>query len=653
MKSRIVLIFILFSLLWSALVLRAAVVQIWPNPKLAQLQKKQFATKIKIKARRGAIYDRFGKELAITVASSSLFADPALIEKPKELSRILAKRFQMDSKQIHKKLATKGRRFVWLNRHISSEDAAWIRSLKQRGLGMVEEPKRVYPNGSLLSQVLGWVGAEGQGLEGLELLQDQDLKGSVQHLVLPKDARGRPLLEDARLLTQVPDGADLHLTIDSELQFILESELMESVRLNEAESAIGIIMDAKTNEILAMASVPTYNLNDANRVSREQRRNRSIADAIEPGSTLKPFVVAAALKEGILKPSTKYDCEGGRLRVGKRWIKEAHDPHKFGILSVNEILSMSSNVGMVKIAFDLGADKLRKGLMDFGFGEKTGVDLPGESAGILAGLPWYPHHLGNISFGHGMAVTPIQVATAYAALANGGLLKRPILVKSKVSAVDGARTEYESPEIRRVLTQAEAATMTLMLTGATAPQSTGFRARIPGFPVAGKTGTAQKVDLVNGGYKSKEYISSFAGFAPAHDPRFVIYVAVDNPQKQFYGSQVAAPLFARLAQYAVRKAGLTPILISEQNVLPEGMVATKSVESLLRKKALQDIRVELASEKGKVPDLKGLSLRDLLAQMKGSDLKFDIKGQGVVIATEPSAGEDLPRSRKIKVRLSP
>lgn len=651
MKTRIYLLFVIVVGLWIVLLSRAAFLQVLPNEKLNDLKKRERETKIEIAARRGVISDRYGKELAVTLSSYSLFADPKLITHPKPLARRLARLFSWPASDLITKLKSPERRFVWIKRHLSEAELKTLKSWQVRGLGFIEEPRRVYPSDSMAAQLLGFVGTEGKGLEGIELSLDKTLRGESRWVSLPRDARGRPLLANGRVLTDALDGADLQLTIDSELQFVLEAELRRAMQDHMAESASAIVMDAQTSEVLAIGQYPTYNLNEPNRAQLEVRRNRAVTDAFEPGSTTKTFVIAAALKEGLIKPSTQFFCEHGRMKVGDKWISEASPDEKFGNLTVSEILSRSSNIGAAKIAFALGDERLRAHLLDFGFGARTGVSLPGESRGILQKLPWRPHLLSNIGFGHGLSVTPIQLITAYTAIANGGWLKKPLIVKSVSDPEKDEPVTYEAEVVRRVLTAAEASTLTLMLTEATSAQSTGFNARIPGFPVAGKTGTAQKVDFQLGGYQKGSYISSFAGFVPAQSPRFVIYVAVDNPKKKYYGSEVAAPVFARIAQFAVRKAGLPPVLLHKDNLLEN----SRSLE-LTQKRALdrlEDVTNDPDFINGKVPKLQGLSLREVYQKLGGSGIQLSVDGSGLVTRSEPAESEPLPNSKQIRLHLSP
>lgn len=647
MKSRLLLVFMGLLSLWLAMFLRAAYLQIIPNDRLENLQRRQFATSVEVSGRRGIVVDRFGRELAASVGAQSLYADPAILEQPRLVTRRLAKLLKMSRNEIQVKIRNRERRFVWIKRRISAAEADSIKKWEIRGLGLVEEAKRVYPNNELLSQTLGFVGIDGDGLEGLELRYDRELKGEERKVVLPRDARGRPLLPEGGLLTSVQDGARIELTIDSQLQFILEKELEQTVTQYEADNAVGIVLSPKTGEILALASSPTFSSSDPFSAAPMARRNRAISDAFEAGSVMKTFVIASAIREGIVRPATRIDCEGGHFKVGGRWIREAEADHDFGMLSVAEILAYSSNVGTAKVALQLGPEKLRRALEMFGFGNKTEVDLPGESKGILNPLPWRPHLLSNISFGHGLAVTPIQIATAYAAIANGGWVKRPYIVR-RIEKADESK-EFTSENLRRVLSEEQAATMRLMLRAATMEHATGVKARIPGYPVAGKTGTAQKVDLQNGGYMKNAYISSFGGFVPAQDPEFVIFVAVDNPRKQYYASQVAAPVFARIAQYAVRQKGLPPVLLSEENLLKEG----DKLAAEARKDLAKSLVTPLPGLVSEVPSLVGLTVREVLNRLRGSGIDVEIKGRGIVSSTYPGAGAVLPENKKIRVFLDP
>lgn len=646
MKSRILVLFSLFLGLWGVLLVRAMFIQVFPDVRLENLKRKQFETALQIRTRRGAILDRNGKELAASIPAYSLFADPKLVQGPRNLTKRLSKTLDMPIESLRKRLKNRDKRFVWIRRQLPAKVRDEIKSWNEPGLGFIEEPKRIYPNGHLLSQVLGFVGSEGGGLEGLELRYDKDLEGQLKEILLPRDARGRPLLEDGRALTEVPDGSDLMLTIDHEVQFTLEQELKSVVDKFEATAAVGVILDAQTSEIVGIANLPTVDLNEGHRYSAVAKRNRVVTDTYEPGSTMKTFAIAAALNEGIIRPSTRYNCEGGRMKVGDRWIKEAETTEKFGWLNVTEILANSSNVGTAKIAFDLGDQKLFQSLADFGFGAKTGVDLPGEARGIVNPLPWRPHLLSNVAFGHGISVTPLQLASAYAAIANGGILKRPLLVRGIKQPNQEEPQMFQAEEIRRVLKPDVAATMRLILTAA----ATHAKAHIPGHHVAGKTGTAQKADLEKGGYIPNAYVSSFAGFVPAGNPRYVILVAVDNPKKAYYGSQVAAPVFSRMAQYLVRRAGLSPVMISESNMISNPPFKKRND---LQAKAIADLKrsnEDLANEGG-FPNLLGLTLREALLRMRDMNGPIEIKGHGTVVRTIPRPGDHVGNRQRVRLVL--
>ncbi|MBX7232357.1 MAG: PASTA domain-containing protein [Bdellovibrionales bacterium] len=646
---RLVWIFSLLFALWFLLLGRAAYLQILPNKRLDQLQKKQYATTLEIHGRRGTIVDRNGKELAVSVGALGLFADPFLLDRPLWVARRLGSILNLPVKELQKKLRDKKKRFVWIKHYLQDKEIAKIRNLELRGLGLVPESRRVYPNNSLLSSSLGFVGLDNQGLEGLELQYNGILQGEFRKVILPRDAHGRPLLPESPILNAVKDGSQLQLTIDSEIQFILENELSQAVSQHQAHHGVGVVLEPQSGEVLALASA----VGNGNKDFQKNRllRNYVLTDSFEAGSVMKAFVIAGAIRSQQVKPYTKIDCEEGRFLVGGHWVREADSNHKFGQLSVAEILAYSSNVGTAKIAMKMGQDYLRQTLIDFGFGQKLGIDLPGESKGILQALPWPPHLLSNISFGHGIAVTPLQVAAAYAAFANGGMLRKPYIVKKIIGS--NQEVVMEPPPIRRVMSEEDAATIRHMLRAATMEHATGVKARIPGFPVAGKTGTAQKVDLQNGGYKKGSYLASFVGFVPAHAPKFVIFITIDDPKDEYYASQVAAPVFARIAQYAVRQQGLAPVLLTDQGQvnakkIKQDSTRPKEDSFVLQVKGTESLEKDLI-----VPNLKGLTLREVYRQLHNSSLEILPQGQGVVVASLPQAGSPRPKNKKIRVFLEP
>ena len=565
LKSRITFVIGLYVVLFGALLFRATFLQIIPHQKLNHLKERQFQSTIQIEPRRGVIYDRNGRELAVSIPVQSVFADPKIIKNRRQVAKQLAPVLGVSRESLLVKLKDKEKRFIWLQRRLSEESAVQIKKMAIFGIGFVEEWKRIYPNENLFSQTLGFVNSEDRGISGLELIYDKLLRGDEKNIRIKRDARGRPLASESFLFTEPPEGEHLTLTVDSEVQFALESELERAVRDFQAESATAVVLDAQTSAIRAMGSYPTFDPNSKSAAKPEMMRNRSVTDGFEPGSVMKTFVIAKGLKEGILDPDKMYFCENGVMKIGKRVIREAEASHSFKFLSVRDILGFSSNIGTTKIAFELGAERVRQGYLDFGFGQRTKIDFPGETKGILHDLPWTDHLLSNNSFGHGMTASALQIANAYVAVVNGGVLNKPYLIEK------GAGADVEVREVKRVLTDEQSATLREMLVAATQSKRTGTQAQIDGFEVGGKTGTAQKVSSTSKGYIPGGYISSFAGFFPAKQPKYVIYIMVDYPKKAYYGSQVAAPVFARLASYIARKDGLMPekntkSLISRQNI---------------------------------------------------------------------------------------
>ena len=657
MKSRIFFVCFVLALAGGGLVLKGAWLQFFPDERLTEAKKRNFEKLIRLKPRRGMIYDRKGRELALSVSSESLFADPSLIRQPRALSLKLARILRMPSSKIHQKIKNKNRRFVWLKRHLSEKESQLVRKLKNPGLSFFEEPKRVYPNGSVLAGTLGFVGRDGQGLEGLELHYDKVLRGKERKVLVQKDAKGKPLFSDVvtDLMTFRTNGADIYLTIDLRLQFFLEKELKKTVQLYSAKSALALIMDPGTGEVLAVAQVPSFDLNKPFGSDPRLFRNRSFVDAFEPGSTFKPFIALSALKEG-LKPTTRYDGQEGRLLVEGHVIQEAESDHQFEDLDIQGIISRSSNIGAAQIALQMGENKLYRHLKNFGFGSRLGIDFPGESKGILNPPPWTPLQLATTGFGHSIAVTALQLTAAYSAIANRGVLKKPFLVRSIHYKESGGKEVFHPQTLKSLFTPQEADAMTVMLMSALSEKGTGPKARVKGFLAAGKTGTAQMVDLKKGGYREGAYISSFAGFIPAHQPRFVIYVAVQGPKKKFYGSTVAAPVFSRVAEYAVRRAGLSPTLISEENLLkppPRGTGSQTRTPASARVLSQSTKATEQASGlPSHTPDLTGLSLREAFRLARRNHIILQVAGFGRVSRTQPSSGEKLPENRTVKAWMN-
>ncbi len=650
MKTKIISLFIGVCVLWSALALRAAYLQFLPHEKLKTLQNRQFQTVVTLPSRRGNILDYKGKELAMSSPAYSLYADPKVIENKKQFSKTISNILGEPVSSIMKKISDSKKRFVWIDRLVNATTTEKLKDLKIQGLGFVEEWRRIYPNDRLLSTSLGFIGKEGQGLEGIELLYNKDLQGENKKVSLRKDARGRPLVQDGTVFTETPQGKEIQLTIDSDLQYFVETELQQALKTHEAEAAYAVVLDAKTSAIRAIASLPDFDLNKPEKSNSGFRRNRAVTDTYEPGSTLKTFILAEALEKNIYKANSKIFCENGHFQIGKRVIREAEKAHAQGLITVSEVLAYSSNIGTSKIALKLGDDVLRQALLKFGFGQKSGLDLPGEAKGIVLGLPWADHLLANVSFGQGMTASPLQMANAYASIANGGILNKPYIIQSITDIETNQKHENKPTEIRRVVSEETAQQMRMMLAGVTSGKGTGLAARVPGYIVGGKTGTAQKVKTNGRGYVPGGYIGSFTGFIPANDPQYVIYVALDHPKKGYYGSQVAAPLFASIASYAVRKEGIAPEILAEKDLTQVPVAQTDLNQKQIESYSLQDLKNEKQILTA-APELKKLSVREVLQKVHQQDIKIKFIGQGQVSKTWPEAGEALNQDRQMTVFL--
>lgn len=638
MKTRIIIIFFGFALLWLFLIVRGFFIQLVPNEKLAKLQNRQFETSMTLQSRRGNIVDKNQKEIALSNQAYSLYADPHLVEAPRKISKILSKKLNLNYEVIYSKLKDKKRRFVWIQRLLDKNQYEAIKELEIKGLSFVEEWKRFYPNEGLLSQTIGSVGQEGTGLEGIELKYENTLKGDVTKKRIRRDARGRPLNIDGMIVTENQDGSDIQLTIDTDLQFYMQSELQYTLNNFEADSALGIVLDAKTAAIRSMVSLPVDD--KGNPLSKRQR---NVTDSFEPGSTLKPFVVALALEEKKIHPNTKIFCENGKMKVGDRVIREADAHHAFSYLNSSEILAFSSNIGSSKIAFMLGDKSLRKGLVDFGFGSKTSVDFPGEAKGVLQELPWRNHLLANISFGHGISVTALQMASGFAALVNGGILNKPYLVEAIKSQ---EQTEFQPTERKEglsVISKDTSNKVKVMLTSVTYDGGTGVNARVPGFQVGGKTGTAQKANPKGKGYLPDSYISSFIGFIPVHEPKYIIYVVLDNPKKSYYGSQVAAPVFAKVASYLARKEGFAPNLVSEKNLI------SKTFQKYKNQNEIKTPETDTIATSSETNAQVGLTLRQVLKNLNKDKDEVEILGHGKIVENVEVSEQD--EHKKIKIIL--
>lgn len=515
---------------------------------------RQYYHKVVLPPKRGAIYDRRGRELAVSIKVPSLYALPPRVKDPETLARRLAPILGVAYQRL-RGLLRADRSFVWLKRHLSPHQEKEVMALRLKGVGTLPETRRFYPHGELAAALLGFVGVDSQGLEGIELAYDHWLKAPPEVIVLERDALGRWIYLPSRG-DETAGPCELRLSIDLTVQYILERELKAGIIETEAKGAVGVILDPWSGEVLAMASLPSFNPNLFYRYPRERWRNRAVGALFEPGSLLKVFLVAAALEEGLVRPEDLFFCEGGRYRVGRVVIHDAK-PHRW--LTVEGILKHSSNIGAAKMAEVLGPYRYYQYLRAFGFGGQTGVGLPGEERGILRSpKAWTKVDLMTMAFGQGMAATPLQLATAFSAIANGGMLLRPYVVKEVLDR-RGHVVRSFGPEVRRrVISPATCREVLSMMKKVVSPEGTGSRARLQGYTVAGKTGTSQKFDPSAGCYSKEQFVASFVGFLPAEHPRAVVLIIVDEPKKTTHGGTAAAPIFCRVAGELVRYWGIPP-----------------------------------------------------------------------------------------------
>ncbi len=536
LNRRIGLLFGIFLLLLVAAVGRATWLSTVSAANLKSRALSQQVEQITVPAARGAIQDRNGLDLAVSEDATTVFADPMLIKNPAKVGARIAPMLGMAPADVIQLLADRSKGFVYLKRKLSGAQGAKIEKLKLPGIGTEVEPKRTYPQGALASQLIGTVGLDNTGLSGLEQVFDKQLHGTDGRRRIVQDALGDPVsIVDVK---RAEPGRDVKLTLDATLQERVEAVLADVGQTYRPAGATALVMDPRTGALLALANWPRVDANNIDAAPPYARQDRAVQAAYEPGSTFKAITVSGALQEGLVSPNTTFDIPP-QIQVADRTIKDAED-HGYETLSVARILAVSSNIGAVKIGMRLGPDRFDKYVRGFGFGKPTGVDLPGESPGIVLHPKQYSgSSMGNLPIGQGIAVTPIQMAQAYSAIANGGVMHRPYVV-------DG-----DQKPGRRVLSTGTANQVAKMLQGVLSAGGTASEAAIPGYTLAGKTGTAQKPDPVNGGYSKYKYVASFIGFAPATNPRLEVAVMVDEPQGAIFGGVVAAPAFQKILQFAL------------------------------------------------------------------------------------------------------
>jgi cell division protein FtsI/penicillin-binding protein 2 len=498
-----------------------------------------------IQVRRGIIFDRRGRELALNLELESLYCDPEKLDLSNDGVIRLASAMAKEPKVILSKIPAGGR-FAWVERKLEPDTVERIKGLNIKGLGFTTEAKRFYPKRELASHVLGFVGVDNQALEGIELKYDRYMKITGGKVFFGRDASGRILSSGVE---KEAKGNNIVLTIDEGLQYLVEKEIDKAMLKWRASAATAIMMDPFTGEILALANRPTYDPNVPGNVSDSDKRNRAITDCYEPGSTFKLVTGVAALEEKVVKPGTLVDVSKGYIQVGGKTIR---DVHKYGILTFKEVIQKSSNVGSITIGKRLGKERIYKYAKLLGIGEKTGVDLPGEVSGwIRPPERWSSTSIGAIPIGQEVAVTPLQMLRAYSAIANGGFLVRPHVVSGIISPDGQVIASFRDKKMNRTISAKTAETFKDILKSVVEEGGTGRSASVEGNEVAGKTGTAQVINPETGRYSKEKYVSSFVGFVPADNPRIAMIVVIYEPKGQIYGGVVAAPVFKDIANQAL------------------------------------------------------------------------------------------------------
>ena len=552
-NTRITVIGLCFTGMFLVVAGKAAYLQVWQTSWLSKRAANQYETLMRTPGKRGNILDARLQPMAVSVNGQSLAAYPSRISDRFTTASALAPVLSSSPHALAKKLDTRSA-FVWLKRQASPKEARAVRALNMTGIDFIPEYSRVYPNKAIAAQVLGFAGIDGQGLEGLEYLYNDLLKADSRTTTVLRDALGRRF-EGGDTRRSPPAGRNLVLTIDRTIQFIAEKGLKDAAARYDAASGIAIVLRPDTGAVLALAHAPTFNPNAFHRFNPNLWRNRAITDSFEPGSTLKIFTAAAAFEFGGLSPDTPFFCENGRYQIGRHTI---HDTEKHDTLTIEDIVMRSSNIGAVKISQHIGPEALYLTLRRFGFGDKTAIDCPGEIEGSLAHFRrWMEMDQAAISFGQGIAVTAIQLASATAAIANGGRLMKPFVVQAVTDQNGRPLQRFEPTLIRQAISPTTARALRGVMGKVVSENGTGRYAALNGYTAAGKTGTAQKPDE-NGAYAKDRFVASFVGFAPAEHPEVVVLVVFDEPKSSHYGGVVAAPVFKKIVEETLHHLNISP-----------------------------------------------------------------------------------------------
>jgi cell division protein FtsI (penicillin-binding protein 3) len=644
-----------------------------------ELAERQRQRRLNVQPKRGSLYDRNGTALAVSIEVPSVSMDsvemlrdvppPRIPFVARDAANRIAAALGLDPVMVERKILQK-RRFTWLKRRVSAAEVDSIRKLcagdgdpnrRLLGLNVEGESHRYYPRRELAGSLLGFVAPDGRGKDGLELALDSELQGHPNQLAGLRDRSGRLLFAEAVEDDAALAGHDIALTIDQAIQFTAERELAMTIQTFEANNGSVVVLDPRTGEILALASFPAYNPNDYETSEIQARRIRSVADTFEPGSSMKIFTIAAGLATGVITPTQQMYCEKGAMRIDKVTIRDTH-PSEW--LTIPKVLAVSSNICAAKIGMELGSERLYEYLRRFGFGQATGIPATGESTGTLRprGRGWVEIETAAASFGQGIAVTALQLALATAAIANGGELMEPTLIK-RVNAATGELLREAAPTLRRrVIPRLVASQVTELMVGVTEGEGTGTEATIAGYRVAGKTATAQKADPRTGRYSDDKFVASFVGFVPANNPAVLVAVVVDEPMVDHAGGVVAAPVFRRVAQMVLEHKGMTPPGARRASVTDLASRADPAnvAYEVIRQaqgdhQAVQDsvANAKIAPGLVRVPDMIGWPMREVLHHVSDLGLMPQVQGTGLLSKEEPAPGQALEKGAALTLHFEP
>ena len=646
LKFRVVTILIFFAVLFIALVSRAFQLQILSGEALKAKAEKQHTRILKFQTERGHIFDRNGKVLAASLMVDSVYADPSRIKNRGKVSAKLSSILGINKKKINNNIL-KYKRFCWIARKISPEQSRRIKALNMDGVYLIKEPKRFYTNKGSAGHLLGFVGMDSDGLGGLELKYNRYLKRALKKVSWGKDARGHSFYMGSSSSNKEEDsGCNLILTIDSRIQHIVELQLREATEKAGAKGGIAIVMDPRTGEILAMANEPGFNPTVFTQYSDEMRKNKAVTDCFDPGSIFKPFVAAAALEEGVVEEEGEFNCENGAYLVGNKIIHDAQG-EKYESLTIREILKYSSNIGSVKVAERLGKERFYQYMRKFGFGSRTGINLPGEASGILRQPQnWTDVDFATMAFGQGVSVTAIQMITAMSAIANQGVLMKPYVVRGLVDKKGRVIEEFSPTVVEKVISPLTAQRVTSFLTDVVGDEDgTGKNARIVNVSVAGKTGTSQKFDFNAGRYSADKVRASFIGFFPAENPQMTILVVLDEPETKRWGGQTAAPVFRNISEQILRRFN---------RIIGEREFVAENINIEMKNVSVPEVIIgHTEMDESAMPDFTRMTMRDVLRIAREMDMDLRLTGSGWVVSQKPVPGSPILGQLHCSVLLSP